>query len=239
MKPEVNLPRGTSSAFQAALKTDSFEKPIQGTTVKIILGDITKVKCDAYVVPQFTSAASYGGVGGAVARSGGLKGLEAYDKFVQQKGEQPFGKILLTPSGGGNSKSLLHVVSVGSGEDNEFNTIQTAFYNVLKLAQEQGIQSIAAPALGTGMIGRLTDKQSANAMLSAIHQFAKEGGNLDVSIVIYGSKPAHVDFIETLELGQFEAAKDESGKKDINLADWVEGMSRDAKANRKFRTEQN
>jgi len=43
---------------------------------KIVAGDMTTFSADAYVIPQFQGAASFGGVGGAVARAGGVKGLE-------------------------------------------------------------------------------------------------------------------------------------------------------------------
>jgi hypothetical protein len=39
--------------------------------ISVVSGDITQLQMDGYVVPQFLGEASYGGVGGAVARGGG------------------------------------------------------------------------------------------------------------------------------------------------------------------------
>ena len=74
---------------------------IQNNDVTIALGDMTKLPADAFVVPQFTGAASFGGVGGAVARSGAKKGLDLFQEFVNQQGDQKFGTVLLTEAGGG------------------------------------------------------------------------------------------------------------------------------------------
>ncbi|MEQ1705976.1 MAG: macro domain-containing protein [Rickettsiales bacterium] len=202
--------------------------------VVVEFGDITKNRADAYVVPQFTGGASYGGVGGSIARSGAKNGLDLYQKFVDEKGEQKFGTVLLTESGGGNAKQLLHVVSVGSGNKDEFNTIQTAFYNVLKVAESKKLKEIAAPAMGTGIIGELTSEQSARAMMSALEQYSKEGGKpIKVSFVIYGDKSAYEDFATTLKSASYKETKKEAGGKEFDMGEWVVGMAKDADANRR------
>ncbi len=207
---------------------------IQNNEITVALGDMTKRAADAYVVPQFTSAASYGGVGGAVARSGGREGLDSFQEFIDAQGEQKFGTVLLTDSGGGAAKKLLHVVSVGSDRADEFNTIQTAFYNALKVAEQNGLKEIAAPAMGTGIIGQLTSRQSAKAMMSALNQYAEEGGQpIKVSFVIYGDQAAYQDFADTLKDKSYSTAQKEEGQKKFDAGKWVVGMARDADANNK------
>lgn len=207
------------------------EGKIGNNRVAVALGDMTQLQADAFVVPQFTSASSFGGVGGAVARAGGTHGLEEYQRFIDSQGEQKFGTVLLTESGGGNAKHHLHVASVGSPKDDEFNTVQTGFYNALKTAEANGIKSVVAPAMGTGIIGQLESDQSARAMMSAVDQFTKEGGKMDVSFVIYGDKAAYQAFTDSLDSKKYETADRETGKKEFNLGEWVVGMQRDADAN--------
>ncbi|MEI8129515.1 MAG: macro domain-containing protein [bacterium] len=206
---------------------------IRNVTLKIAFGDMTKVKADAYIVPQFNSCASYGGVGGSVARAGAVKGIDEFAEFVSQKGEQKFGTTLLTKSHGGNSDKLLHVVSVGSSKEHEFDTVQSSIYNALTTAEQNGVKSIASPALGTGIIGNLTAEQSAKSTLSAIKQFADEGKNMDVSLVIYGNKSAYNDFVKTLSTKSYETATKEGGEKQFDMGRWIVGMQRDADANKK------
>jgi O-acetyl-ADP-ribose deacetylase (regulator of RNase III) len=172
--------------------------------IRIMMGDMTAVAADAYIVPEFPDAASYGGVGGAISRSGGKYGLEWYQRFVDQKGQQTYGQVVLTPSGGGNAPFHLHVVSVGSGSSNEFDVVQTGFYNALKVAEHYDLQQVAAPAMGTGVIGRLSSKQSARAMMSAVHRYGQEGRKpLNVTFAILGRTVVFEEFIRTFETGAY------------------------------------
>jgi hypothetical protein len=125
-------------------------------------------------------------------------------------------------------------VSVGSDKKDEFNTIQTGFYNALKLAGNHGIRKLVAPAMGTGIIGQLTAEQSARAMMSALDQYTKEGGaSIDVSFVIYGDKEAYQAFADTLKSRSYENATREKGEAKFDSARLVEGMIKDADANQK------
>lgn len=212
---------------------ERIEGQIRNVTLRIAFGDMTKVKADAYIVPQFTSCASYGGVGGAVARAGAVKGIDEFQEFVSRGGEQKFGTVLLTNSHGGNSNKLLHTVSVGSSKEHEFDTVQTSIYNALRTAEENGVKSVVSPALGTGIIGQLTPEQSAKSILSAVKNFADEGRNMDVSVVIYGDRGAYNDFVKTLSTKSYETANKEKGAQELDIGRWIVGMQRDADANRK------
>lgn len=213
----------------------------QNLQASVTLGDIAKSKVDAIVVPEFTGGASYGGVGGAVARSGAEAGLKAYDDFVAEAGQQPFSTALLTPSGGGQSPYLLHVVSVGSAPVHEFYTIKTAFFNALQLAGEKGITSIAAPALGTGIIGSLTAKQSAEAMFSALKEYRESGGkDINVKFVIYGDQKAYDAFNAVLKSGSYATSNEaQEGRKAFNAVNWAASLQQDAEANKAYFSKRN
>lgn len=202
--------------------------------VMVALGDLTQTVADAYVVPQFHGAASFGGVGGAVARSGALKGLEAYEKAIDSNGPADFGTALITESGGGNSRFLLHVVSVGSQREDEYVTVRNGFHKALELAGENGLKTLAAPALGTGIIGQLTATQSAKAMFSALDHYSSNGGQpLEVSVVIFGDKAAFDSFVGVLEKGEFLSAKPEAGDRELDPIKWIDGMNADFAANKR------
>jgi hypothetical protein len=54
--------------------------------------------------------------------------------------------------------------------------------------------------LGTGIIGSLEPKQSAEAMMSAIKEYRQEGGKMIfVDFVIYGDRAAHKAFADVME----------------------------------------
>lgn len=217
---------------------------VSGNDVVIEMGDITKSGTRAIIVPQFTCCISPGGVSAAVERSGAVEGMKAYEDFISEKGEQEYGTVFLTPSGGGSSEYLLHVASVGSDEDIKFNVIKTSMLNALKVAEKNGIDSLAAPALGTGIIRSLTRKESAAqmisaersaaAMMSAIKEYAAEGGKLvEVHFVIYCDQQAFDVFSEVLR--KESGSNDKKAKqKPFNVASRVIGSAGDDAKSKKF-----
>lgn len=211
---------------------EKIEGQIRNVTLRIAFGDMTKVKTDAYIVPHFNDGASYQGVGGAVARAGALKGIDEYRNLIIKKGQLNFGTVLLSDSHGGNSNKLLHVASVNSAPEQEFAVVNTSIYNALRTAEENGVKSVASPALGTGIIGNLTPEQSAKSILSAVKQFADEGRNIDFSIVIYGDKGAYNDFVKTLSTKSYEKSTAEVGKKEFDLYKFKKTLSSDNAANK-------
>ena len=215
---------------------ESYSDTINQVNVTIAMGDMTRHTADAFLVPQFAGGPSYGGVGGAVADSGAEIGMEKYHAHVKATGEQEYGSALLTPSGGGNSSYLLHVVSVGSERDQEFETVFKSVYNALQAAHDEGLTSVAAPALGTGIIGQLQDEQSARAMLSAVNLFSENNpeAEMSVSVVIFGSAAAYNSFLETLQNRTYQNAEPEVGQRDFNMGQWVQGMQFHADRENKY-----
>jgi len=213
-----------------------FKGNISGQKISIGLGDLTSEKCESFIVPQSDRSLSYGGVGGAIIRSGAESGMNAYQDQLEKHGPFNFGDAYLTESGGGNSKYLLHVVTVGSPRDEQFSTIQKAFYNALTQAQARGIKTVAAPALGTGIVGLLTPTQSAKAMLSAVNQFAKAGGAMDeIKFVIRGTAADQAAFTQVLEEKSFAAAAPEVGQKKFDFEKFGTKMREDIRANSLYR----
>lgn len=213
----------------------STTKKVGNTNVTISEGDMTAIKADAYIVPEFQGGASYGGVGGAVANAGGNRGLGHYQKYVDDNGKQKYGTVISTPSGGGNAAVLLHAVTVGSGEENEFAVVQDAVFNALTVAKEQGLHSLAMPALGTGIIGDLEDDQSAKAMLSAVEEFSKAAGDpMNINIVIFRSPRAYRAFSEVLNTASYKDVTDQKGKRDFDPGRWADGMNFHVRTQNKF-----
>jgi O-acetyl-ADP-ribose deacetylase (regulator of RNase III) len=207
---------------------------IKGNSVSVRTGDLTKLQADAYVVPQFTDQASFAGVGGAVARAGGERGLARYEEHLLVNGDMRVGEAFLARSGGGNADCHLHVASLVSDRKGEFGVVHTAFYNALRLAIEHGIGSIAAPALGTGTGGHLTPEQSAKAMMGALDRHATEGKPpVEVTFVIFGDEKALAAFSRVLSEGLYEGALPEAGAKEIDGLDWHAAQIRDQEANRR------
>lgn len=202
-------------------------KKIKDIEAEVVNGNIATMDVDAVVVPQFTSCASYGGVGGALARSGAESGLNEYDVHTQ-KHPLSFGDVFMSTSGGGHCRYLLHVATVGCEREEAFLVTGAAVYKALQLADEAGLETIAIPAIGTGIIGTLTLAQSAKAVFMAVSQFAEQAKNVKkVTMVVYGSAAQADPARKVLANNAYLNVKDEVGQKEFNMAEWMIGFAKD------------
>ena len=149
-------------------------------------GNIAEEKADLIVVPEFNSSASGGGVGCAIINAGMQAGLDLYDKAAQKK---PFncGDVMITKSGK-RGIALAHVATVSASAQEQPVAVVKAVFNTLKSANDKNLQNIAVPELGTGIIGNLTQEQSAQLIFNAVYEFAKANPDSNVkkvSLVIY------------------------------------------------------
>lgn len=123
--------------------------------IHVIKGDITQLKVDVIVNAANSSLMGGGGVDGAIHRAAGPVLLEACNKVRQQQGECPTGHAVITLAGDLPAKAVIHAVGPiwRGGEHNEDQLLQDAYRNSLNLALANGYQSIAFPAISTGVYG--------------------------------------------------------------------------------------
>ena len=95
---------------------------------------------------------------------------------------------------------------------------------VLTEADNLGIKTIAVPELGTGIIGNLTQTQSAKAIFAAVSQFSQlkpQNTIEEIRLVIYNKPIEPAEKVLSQKTFDF---KDEIGEKAFNLTEWLEGM---------------
>jgi O-acetyl-ADP-ribose deacetylase (regulator of RNase III) len=124
--------------------------------VLVTTGDITAVRVDVIVNAANSSLLSGGGVDGAIHRRGGPAILEACRELRRTRypGGLPTGEAVLTTAGNLPARFVAHTVGPIWGENEPAAKLLASCYrNCLTLAEEQGLESVAFPAISTGVYG--------------------------------------------------------------------------------------
>ncbi|MDF7807576.1 O-acetyl-ADP-ribose deacetylase [Pontiellaceae bacterium B12219] len=143
--------------------------------VEIVQGDITAMKVDAIVNAANPSLLGGGGVDGAIHRAAGPR-LKAECAMV---GGCPTGSAKLTEGYDLPARFVIHAVGPvwRGGDAGEDELLASCYRNVLRLAQEHRIDSIAFPSISTGAYG-FPIERACGIALSEIFRALDEGSRL-------------------------------------------------------------
>ncbi len=165
--------------------------------VRLVKGDITKLKVDAIVNAANSWLRHGGGVAAAIVRAGGKIIQEESSRIVEQRGPVKVGEAVYTTAGSLEAKYVIHTVGPRMGEGDEDEKLRSATLNSLKLAEQLGLWSIAFPAVSTGLFGYPKDR-CAQVMLKTIKEYVSSGGKIrEIILCLYDDETYRV-FEETL-----------------------------------------
>nr|BFF38610.1 O-acetyl-ADP-ribose deacetylase [Tenacibaculum mesophilum] len=138
-------------------------------TIKIIKGDITKVRVDIIVNAANSSLLGGSGVDGAIHRAGGSSILEECQQIRNKQGKCKTEEAVITTAGNLPAKKVIHTVGpvYQEGKNNEKELLANCYKNSLLLAKENNLHSIAFPCISTG-IYRFPKQVAAEVALSTI-----------------------------------------------------------------------
>jgi len=140
------------------------------TSLEIQRGDISQANVDAIVNAANNHLWMGTGVAGALKRAGGIE----IESEAVSKGPIEVGEAVVTRGGTLPAKYVIHAAAMGQDLATDRSKIVMATWNSLMRAAELGVESIAFPALGTGVGGFGAD-QAADAMIGECVAFAKKG----------------------------------------------------------------
>ena len=204
---EAILSESQSSSATSYIAMDSRSFALTPTLQLIILqGDVSDD--DSHVIVNTTNEqlnlAGAGAVSKAISRKGGQALQQVCDSMVAALGLLREGNVVITTSTGNlKCREVFHVL-FNSGHEGRF--VETIF-TCLNKAEERKHQSIAFPAISTGVSGYSTAK-AAKGMVKALHKFIpKKPRHLRLIRVVLFQQQMYQEFAET-----FSSMKKEGGE---------------------------
>lgn len=137
-------------------------------------GDICELEVDAIVNPANLSLWMATGVGGAIKRAGG----DAIEFAAVRQGPVPLGEAIVTPAGSLAAKSVIHAVSLDRDRRTSATIIEAAVRSAMARARELEVQSVAFPALGTGVGGFPLD-EAARVTVATVRDELERSPDID------------------------------------------------------------
>lgn len=155
-----------------------------GCRIAIVTGDITKLALDAIVNAANESLLGGGGVDGAIHRAAGPDLLDE----CRSIGGCPTGEARITFGYDLPARRVIHTVGPvwHGGDRGEDEALASAYSASLSLARENGVRTIAFPAISTGIYGFPKERAAAIAVREALSA-ADEGGFTEILLCCFSA----------------------------------------------------
>lgn len=144
-----------------------------GQKLQIVQGDLTEEKVDAIVNAANAQLQHGGGVAGVITRRGGPSIQRESNTWIQEHGSVSHSEPAYTRAGNLPSRYIIHAVGPVWGSGDEDQKLTAAIQGSLRRAEQLEIQSIALPAISTGIFG-FPIARAARIFLTAIEGYFEE-----------------------------------------------------------------
>ena len=167
---------------------------INNTVIEIFVGDIINADYDAIAVPTNSRLLPSGTLRCRVLKGAGHTVQVECNRIISEISNVPIGEAIITSGGNLSAKFIIHV---RAGHDQR--KLMLAIWNSLKLADKEGIRSIAYPPMSKEVIG-FNAKICAGIIIPTIKKFVLErNNNLGNISVCLESLPDYKDFENALD----------------------------------------
>jgi len=166
---------------------------INQSVVRLIRGDITDLEVDAFVYYAQSDLALGSGFGGAIAARGG----PVVQKELDEMGPVQVGEAVVSGAGKLKAEHIIHAVGPRFQEQDTEAKLRSTMANALRCAEEQGIKTLAFPAMGAGYYG-IPPTVSARVTVGALREhLSGDSGLEEVTICVFDT-PQFNSFQEAL-----------------------------------------
>ncbi|EAQ29885.1 hypothetical protein NAP1_03895 [Erythrobacter sp. NAP1] len=158
---------------------------IGSTVIEVVVGDITKMACDAIVNAANSSLLGGGGVDGAIHRAAGRDLVHE----CRLLGGCKTGQAKTTKGYNLPAKHIIHTVGPvwNGGEKGEPQLLASCYRESLNQASKLGARDVAIPAISTGIFGYPVSMAAEIAVATVIEEVRNRPGDFDrIALVCFG-----------------------------------------------------
>lgn len=152
----------------------------KGIRVSVWKDDLTTHEVDAVVNAANEDLQHIGGLALALARAGGQVIQHESDCIIKKNGKVPTGENVVTSAGSLPCKLVIHAVGPRLNWNpsemeiqNASKPLRRAIDNILKVAEKHGLQSVAIPALSSGIFNFPVDR-CANIIVNRLKAYNED-----------------------------------------------------------------
>lgn len=164
-----------------------------GKQIRLLVGDITKIRVDAIVNAANSGLRGGGGVDGAIHRAGGPTIMRELDAIRHQHGGCPTGSAVVTGAGALPAKHVFHAVGpvYRDGQHGEPEQLAACYRTCLELAEQHGVRTISFPAISTGAYGYPADEAANIALRIVSEHLDKPGSGVHEVLMVLFDQPTY------------------------------------------------
>ena len=192
----------------------------KGRKLQIAQGDLTEESVDAIVNAANSHLQHGGGVAGAILRKGGMRIQEESHTWVSEHGPVSHAQPAYTSAGKLPCCYVIHAVGPVWGEGDEDFKLAAAVSGALSVASRLGLNSIALPAISTGIFGFPKDR-AARIILTAILDYLQS--NPESSLKLVRLTLFDHDTVEVYRSAWVEIIKGRADAGSVQPSDILEG----------------
>lgn len=167
-----------------------------GERLTVKVGDITREAVDAIVNAANSGLLGGGGVDGAIHRAGGPEILAACRQIRESRypGGLPTGAAVITTGGRLAARHVIHTVGpvYGHHGGEEARLLAACYENSIALAVENGLATLAFPAISTGVYGYPKAEAARVARAAIERALATHASIREVRLVFFSQADAQI-----------------------------------------------